>query len=100
MARCDPCDVLGRARRHHLTAAGAAFGTEVDDPVGRLDDIEVVLDDDHRVALLDEFAEHLEQLAHVFEVQPRGRLVEHVDAAPVRSALELRGELHSLGLAS
>ena len=30
--------------------AGAGFGAEVDDPVGRLDHVQVVLDDDHRVA--------------------------------------------------
>ena len=44
-------------------------GPEVDDPVGRLDHVEVVLDDDDRVARVDEAVQHFEQLAHVLEVQ-------------------------------
>ena len=44
-------------------AAGAPFGAEVDDPVGGLDHVEVVLDDDDRVALRGEAVQHLQQLA-------------------------------------
>ena len=36
--------------------AGSAFGTEVDDPVGGLDDFEVVLDDEHGIAPLRRYA--------------------------------------------
>ena len=43
---------LRGAGHHQSAAAGAAFGAHVDDPVGRLDDIEVVLDDDDGVALV------------------------------------------------
>jgi len=43
-----------RAFGHHLPAGLAAFGTEVDDPVGRLDYLGIVLDDQHGVAGLDE----------------------------------------------
>src|SRR6478735_12755618 len=39
--------ILGRALGDDLAAAVAAFGAEVDQPVGGLDDFEVVLDDDH-----------------------------------------------------
>ena len=45
-------DVLRRSLRDDPAAAVAALGPEVDDPVGRPDDVEVVLDDDDRVALL------------------------------------------------
>src|SRR6187549_2462295 len=54
VARRVPCHLLRCARGDHLAAAGSALGPEVDDPVGALDDVEVVLDHDHRVALLDE----------------------------------------------
>jgi hypothetical protein len=57
----------------------AALGAEVDDPVGRLDDVEVVLDDDDRVAGVDELLQHVEQPADVREVQAGRRLVEDVD---------------------
>ena len=73
--------VLRRARGDDLAAAVAALGPEVDDPVGRLDDLEIVLDDDDRVALVDQLVQHLEQLRHVVEVEAGGRLVEDVERA-------------------
>ena len=45
-----PHDLLGRARRHQRAAGLAAFGAEIDDPVGGADHVEVVLDDEQRVA--------------------------------------------------
>src|SRR5262245_9286522 len=52
-------------------AAGAALGAHVDEPVGRLDDVEVVLDDQDRVARLDQPRQDAEELADVLEVQAR-----------------------------
>src|SRR6476469_10967661 len=46
------CEILWCALRDDLSAAMAAFGAEIDHPVGRLDDIEVVFDDDDRVAVV------------------------------------------------
>ena len=43
-----------------LTAVLAAFGTHIDNPVGGFDDMEVMLDDNHRVAAVDELAEDFE----------------------------------------
>ena len=57
----------------------AGLGAQVDDPVGRLDHVEVVLDDDDRVAQVDQAVEHVEQLADVVEVQAGRRLVEDVE---------------------
>src|SRR5712691_13137788 len=37
-------DVLGRAGRHDLAAAVATLGAKVDDPIGGLDHLEIVLD--------------------------------------------------------
>src|SRR5690349_21008018 len=45
-------DLFGRALGHNAAAGRAAFRSQVDDMVGRLDHIEVVLDDDNRVALI------------------------------------------------
>ncbi len=50
----DDDDVLGTACRDDGTALVAPLGAEVDDVVGRLDDVEVVLDDDDGVAACDE----------------------------------------------
>ena len=45
------CDLLGCALGHDLPPGLAALRTEVDDPVRRLDDVEVVLDDEQAVAM-------------------------------------------------
>lgn len=57
----------------------ARTGAEVDDPVGVRHDGLVVLDDDDRLAGVDESVEQTEQLLDVGEVEAGGRLVEDVD---------------------
>ena len=95
-----PATSSGRALGDDETAAGAALGAHVDDPVGGLDHVEVVLDDDDRVAHVDQAGEHVEQLADVVEVQTGGRLVQDVDRAAGGALLQLGGELDALGLAA
>ncbi len=74
-------DFFGGADGDDLAAADAAFGAHVDDPVGGLDDVEVVLDDEERAAAVDEFAEGGEELGDVVEVEAGGGLVEDVEGA-------------------
>ena len=93
-------DIFGRTRDDDAAAAGAAFGAEVDDPVGRFDDVEIVLDHEHRVAPIDEAIEHAEQPADVVAVEAGGRLVEDVERVPRAGAAELGGELDALGFAA
>ena len=50
-------DLFGGADGYDLAAGAAALGAHVDDPVGGLDDVEVVLDDEEGAAAIDEFAE-------------------------------------------
>ena len=99
-ALVDLGDVLRRPRRDHLAARLAALGAEVDEPVGLLDHVQVVLDDEHGVARVDEPLQHLEQLLDVREVQAGRRLVEDVERAPGRDLAQLRRELHALRLAA
>src|ERR1700721_711892 len=44
---------FGRAGAHDVSAAGSAFGTEVNHPICRLDHFEVVFDDDDRASHID-----------------------------------------------
>src|SRR5215469_3480096 len=74
-------DVFRGAGRDDAAAGVATFRTQVDDPVGGLDDFEIVLDDEHRVAGLDQCMQHIKELAYVIEVQAGGRLVEDVKGA-------------------
>src|SRR5438128_1820606 len=85
-----------RGGRDQLAARVAAFRAEIDDPVGLLDHVEVVLDHEHRVARVDEALQHLEQLLDVCEVQARRRLVEDVERPPRRHLRQLLGELDAL----
>ena len=56
-------------------------GPQIDDEVGGLDDVQIVLDDDQRVPCLEQLSERRQQLGDVVEVQPGRRLVEDVEQA-------------------
>ena len=83
-----------------MAAVDAAFGAQVDDVVGDLDDVEVVLDDDDGVALVDEELEDVQQAVDVGEVQAGGGFVEDVEGAAARALGELARQLEALGLAA
>ncbi len=50
------------------SSALPALGSQVDDPVRRLDHIQVVLDDEHRVPSVNQAVKHIEQEPDVLEV--------------------------------
>src|SRR5580704_13504539 len=94
------CDLLGRALRDDAAAAFAAFGTEIDDPIGLLDHVEVVLDDQHRITEGHEPLQNIEQLAHIVKVKARRRLVENVERAARLPFGKFAGELDALRFAA
>ena len=51
-------DVLGRTFDDDFTTFVTALWAQVDDPVGGLDDIEVVFDDDNGVAVVAQAVQH------------------------------------------
>src|SRR5262249_46324365 len=55
--RRDRCDVLGRSGSHQVPAVYASFRSEIDHPIGGLDDVEIVLDDHQAAAILDQALE-------------------------------------------
>ena len=93
-------ELLGRADRDEVAAFLAPFGPEIDDPVGGLDDVEVVLDDEQAVAGLQQLLERRQQLRDVVEVQAGGRLVEDVEDAVAGLGREVRGDLDALRFAA
>ena len=76
------------------------FGSEVDDPIGGFDDVEVVLDNHHRVALVAQSVEHVQELRDVVEVQSGGGFVEDVERLAGTSLGEFTGQLDPLRLAA
>ena len=93
-------DLLRRAGGDDLAAAVAAFGAEIDDPVGGLDHVEVVLDHDDGVAVVAQAMQHVEQLLDVVEVQAGRRLVEDVERAAGVALGQFARQLHALRLAA
>src|SRR5690606_3586122 len=93
-------DLLWGACRNDCPAAISSFGTEIDDPVGGLDDIEIVLDDDDRVAFVAQSLQDAEQLLDIVEVKAGRWLVQNVKGAPGRALGELLRELHTLRFAA
>ena len=76
-----------------------ARGADVDDPVRRADDGRVVLDDEHRVAVVTQALEHGDEVIDVPRMEPHGRLFQDVDEID-EVAVELPGHLHPLALAA
>ena len=91
-------NIIRSADGHHLTATFAALRTEVDDPVGGFDDIEIVLDHDHRVAPVDQCMEHGEKLVDIVEVKTGGRLIEEIQRLAGGTFGKLARQLDPLGL--
>jgi hypothetical protein len=83
-----------------MAAAGAAFGAQVDQPVGGLDHVQVVLDHDDGVAGVAQLVQHLQQQPDVVEVQAGGGLVQDVQRAPGVALAQLQRQLHALRLAA
>ncbi len=82
-----------------LAASGARAGTKVDDVVGDGDGFGLVLDDQHRVALV---AQPQQQVVHpcdVVRVQPDGGFVKNVSDVGERRA-EMADHLGTLRLAA
>src|SRR5580658_6918753 len=58
-----------RALGDDASAFFAAFGTEIDNPIGIADHVKIVFDDDDRVAQVGQPVQHIEQFLHIVEVQ-------------------------------
>ena len=98
--------LLHGAGHHHLAARLAALRTQVHDPVGGGDHVQVVLHDDERVPGLEQALERAQQHLHVGRMQARGGLVEQQQRAARGRAgarrprlRQVAGELQALGLA-
>src|SRR5262245_43244338 len=96
-------NLLGRPGADNLTARIPAFRAEVDEPVARADDVQVVLDHEQRVTGAEQLAERAQELGDVVEMQARRRLVEKEKLACflVTGRLDqVAGELQALRLAA
>ena len=71
-------NLLGSASLEQSATTASALGPHVDDVVGHLDDIEIVLDDDDGVALVDKALQYAHQHADILKVESCGGLIQYV----------------------
>src|ERR1700735_4551365 len=90
-------NLLGRSLGHNLSAAVAAFGSQVNHPVGAANHIQVVFDDENAPAIFDQALECGEQFCDVVEVQAGGRLIEDEERAAAGGLRQVRRQFHALG---
>ena len=86
-------------RDDQVPALVTALRSEVDHPVGRLDDVEIVLDDHERVPGLEQFPKRRQQLGNVVEVEAGRRFVEDVERLSTAMGNQMRRDLDPLRLA-
>ena len=96
----DGSDLLGSACGDEFPSSASRLGADIEHPVGRLDDVEVMLNDDEAVSLVDEAAEGLEQDRHVVDMKSGRRLVKDQQSPSRFLSREAGGELQALGLAA
>ena len=72
-------NLLGRALCNNSSALVSSLGTEVDDIIGGFDQVEVVLDDYCRVAVVNDLLQNLDQLVNICRVKSCCRLVENIE---------------------
>ena len=95
-----PGDFQGRSRCHDPPALVPRARADVDHPVASGDHAHVVLDDDDRVARIDEPVQLRHEPLDVRRMQAGRRLVEDVERVAALRALQLGGELDALRFAA
>ena len=60
---------------YDLPTSRATLGPQINDPVSCFDHIKIVFDDCHRIATVPQTMEDLQQLANIFKMESRCRLI-------------------------
>ena len=94
------CHLFRRTLGHDFTACTAALRAKIDNMIGALDQVEVVLNDNDRIARVHQLLQHLDQAVYVCDVQAGSRLVEDIHGLAGAAAGQLVCQLHALGFAA
>src|SRR5699024_12380628 len=73
-------NLFGRAGTNNLSAGKAAFRTNVNNMVSAFNDIQVVFDDDGRMAAVDQLFERIQQLGDILEMPSGSGLMEEKES--------------------
>src|SRR5579872_4666434 len=96
----DPRDLFGSALGDDASTVFAAFRTEIDQPVGVANHVEIVLDDHDTIAEVGETMQHVEQFFDVVEVQAGGGFVEQIQSLAGLALAQLASQLDALRFAA
>ena len=91
---------LWRAFGNHFAAAQTALWTHINNMIGAFYDVEIVFDNNHRVAALDQLVENMQLFFDVGAMQTGGRFIQYIQCLPCTAPTQLAGELDALALAS
>ena len=92
--------IFGGANRDEFSTTRASFRTEIDNPIGRLDDIQIVLHHQDGVSRFNETMQHLQEQLYVSKMQARGWLIQEVQRLPGTFLHEFLGQFNPLCFAS
>src|SRR6185312_12875601 len=96
MRCCNCCHLFGCSVRHDETAAFPTLRSKVQHVIRIPDDVQIVLDNDDRVAKVRQAMQYFKQSLYVIEVQPCGRLIEQIQGPSCLPLGELACQLHAL----
>src|SRR6478672_1383901 len=102
MGAPDLCDLLGGPLADNGAASGPGLRTEIDYPIGPLDDVHMVLDDDDGVSGIYQTVENVDENPYVVEVEASCGLVQDIELAtlPFSCLGQLPGNLEPLRLSA
>src|SRR5262245_41388461 len=88
--RCATCD--------DCPTTCTTLGAKIDHPIGTFDDLEVMLNDNERIAGVAELHEHFEQCVDVGKMKASSRLVEDIDGPSSRLLCQFSSKFDPLSL--
>src|ERR1700761_4256143 len=78
----------------------ATLGTQIDDMIRDLDDIQIMFDHEHRISPVHQLVQYIQQMPDIFEVETRRRLIENIKGLTRILLPQLRTQLYPLRLAT
>ncbi len=93
-------DFFGSSFDQELSTSITTFWSEIDDPVSRLDHVELVFNDENSVPFICESMKDFEELFNVREVESCCGFIEDIEGAPCGATAELFGEFDTLGFST
>lgn len=78
MGESDFGDFFGCPFRGQISTRVSPFGSQIDDPIRTLDDIQMMFDDDYRITPTHQQTQNGEKFADILEMQTGSRLIQYI----------------------